>query len=354
MDFETLNSQIAPVDQVAEKKAKTNWDAIAKPLGSLGVLEDDVIKIAALVGNPDVRLDNRRVYVMCADNGVVEEGVTQTGQDVTAVVASNISRDDTSVCTMARLANAEVVAVNMGCVGNAEGALDRWIAPQTANFTKGPAMTYEQAAKAVLTGINLVAQSKADGVQVICTGEMGIGNTTTSSAVAAVLLDLPVEEVTGRGAGLSDEGLVRKIDAIKRGIEINRPDSANAFDVLAKLGGFDIAAMTGVFIGGAIHRIPIVIDGFISALSALVAARLCPASTCAMIASHISAEPAAKMVLDELGAEPLITARMRLGEGTGAVCALSLLDMGLAVYREMVSFDNIGIEAYTPQGGGIE
>lgn len=351
MDFSELNQRIAPPDEAAAAAAKRTWDSVAKPLNSLGALEDDIIKIAALIGTPDVRLDKRGVIVMCADNGVVEEGVTQTGQEVTAIVAGNIAHMDTSVCKMAQKANASVIAVDMGCVGEATGALDRRIAPQTQNFTKGPAMTREQAEQAIQTGIDLVRDYREQGYQVICTGEMGIGNTTTSSAVAAVLLGLPVERVTGRGAGLSDAGLNRKVHAIKRGIEVNQPDPNDALDVLAKLGGFDIAGMAGLFLGGALYRVPIMVDGFISALAALVAARLCPASTCAMLASHVSAEVAAKLVLDKLGLEPLIHARMRLGEGTGAVCALPLLDMALAVYSEMVSFDDIHIEAYTPQEG---
>ena len=354
MDLVELNEMIGGPSAEAAAAAKRNWDAIAKPLGSLGVLEDDIIRIAALTGDPNVRIDKRLVIVLCADNGVVEEGVTQTGQDVTAIVASNIARGDTSVCNMARLANAEVVSVDMGTVGTAEGALNRRVAPQTNNFTKGPAMTREQAEQCLQTGIDLVRESAARGAQIICTGEMGIGNTTTSSAVAAVLLGLPVEEVTGRGAGLSDEGLARKINAIKKGIEVNEPNPDDALDVLAKLGGFDIAGMAGIFLGGALYKVPIVIDGFISALSALVAKRLCPKSDCAMIASHVSAEPAAHMILEELTAKPIIMAGMRLGEGTGAVCALPLLDMGLSVYREMVSFGDINIEAYTPQGGDIK
>lgn len=354
MDFSQLNDQIPAFDQAAAKQAKNNWDAIAKPLGSLGILEDDIIQIAGLTGNPQVCLDKRGVLVMCADNGVVEEGVTQTGQEVTAIVASNIAHMDTSVCNMARVAGADVTAIDMGCATPAEGALDRRIAPQTNNFTKGPAMTRAQAEQGLTTGIELVKEYKDRGYQLLATGEMGIGNTTTSSAVAAVLLGLPIEEVTGRGAGLSDAGLTRKIAAIKKGIEVNQPNPTDAIDVLAKVGGFDIAGMAGVFLGGALYQVPVLIDGFISALSALVAARICPASTHAMIASHVSAEPAAHMVLEELGAKPLIQAGMRLGEGTGAVCAMPLLDMALSVYREMVSFDDIQIEAYTPQGGDIK
>ena len=351
MDLNLGCEGIAPFDEAAAAAAKRNWDAIAKPLGSLGLLEDVVARIAGLTGSADVRLGKKAVLLFCADNGVVEEGVTQTGQDVTAVVAANAAKGDTSVCRMGAVAGAEVFPVNMGMVFEAPGTLDRAIASQTGNFTKGPAMSREQALQAIQTGIDLVGDLAAKGYGLIATGEMGIGNTTTSSAILSVLLGKPVEEVTGRGAGLSDAGLARKVDAIRRGIEVNEPDPGDALDVLAKLGGFDIAGIVGAFIGGAVNRVPVLIDGFISATAALVAARLVPESRQAMFATHVSAEPSARLVLDALGLEPLITAGMRLGEGTGAVCAMPLLDMALAVYGEMVTFEATGLEAYTPQGG---
>ncbi len=351
MDLENINDSIEDFDQKAADKAKANWDSIAKPLGSLGVLEEDLIRIAGLTGSDNVKIDKRGVVVMCADNGVVEEGVTQSGQDVTAVVAGNIVHHDTSVCRMAIVANADTFPVNLGMVYPAEGVIDRQIAPQTANFTKGPAMTVDQAEQAIQTGIDMVRDLKDKGYQLLATGEMGIGNTTTSSALSTVLLGLPVEDVTGRGSGLSDQGLRNKVAAIKKGIEVNKPNPDDAFDCLRKLGGFDIAAMAGMFIGGAIYRVPILIDGFISSISAYVAYRMCPKSRVAMFASHVSSEPAAHMLLEHMDLKPLICAEMRLGEGTGAVCAMPLLDMALSVYNEMVTFEDINIEAYTPQGG---
>ena len=212
-------------------------------------------------------------------------------------------------------------------------------------------MSREQAVEAIGRGIRLVQEQKKAGVGLLATGEMGIGNTTTSSAVAAVLLGQPVEVMTGRGAGLSDEGLARKIDAIHRGIAKNQPDSADALDVLAKLGGFDIAGLCGVFLGGALEGVPVLADGFISCVAALCAVRLCPAAAKAVFASHCSTEPAAKLVLDALNKKALITAGLHLGEGTGAVAAIPLWDMALAVYNGCYSFEEGGIEAYTPQGG---
>ena len=207
----------------------------------------------------------------------------------------------------------------------------------------------QQAVEAIAAGIGLVRAQKAAGVQLLATGEMGIGNTTTSSAVAAVLLGQPVERMTGRGAGLSDAGLARKLDAIRRGIARNQPDAADPLDVLSKLGGFDIAGLCGVFLGGALEGLPVLMDGFISGVAALCAVRLCPAAEKAVFASHCSTEPAARLVLEALGKAPLLTAGLHLGEGTGAVASIPLWDMALAVYRDCYSFTEGGITPYTPQ-----
>ena len=344
------SSMIAPPSAAAMQAAKARWDGIAKPIGSLGLLEDAVTQIAALTGTADVRLDRRAVLVMCGDNGVVEEGVTQSGQEVTTLVAGNMTRQDSSVCRMAKVAHAEVYPIDIGMAMPADGVRDLHVARGTANMTKGPAMTREEAIQAVQTGIDLVGELKAKGYSIIATGEMGIGNTTTSSAMLAAFLGVEPVTVTGRGAGLSNEGLQRKISAIERAIALNQPDPADGLDVLSKVGGFDIAGMCGTFLGGAIHRVPILLDGFISAVAALAAVRICPESRQAMLAAHVSAEPAARMVLDALNIQPLITAGMRLGEGTGAVAAIPLLDMALSVYNDMVTFDGIGLEAYTPFG----
>lgn len=210
-------------------------------------------------------------------------------------------------------------------------------------------MTRQQAVDAIAAGMGLVRAQKAAGVQLLATGEMGIGNTTTSSAVAAVLLGQPVERMTGRGAGLSDAGLACKLDAIRRGIARNRPDAADPLDVLSKLGGFDIAGLCGVFLGGALEGLPVLMDGFISGVAALCAVRLCPAAEKAVFASHCSTEPAARLVLEALGKAPLLTAGLHLGEGTGAVASIPLWDMALAVYRDCYSFTEGGITPYTPQ-----
>lgn len=348
----TLTEQLAgirPLDEKAMAAAKARWDSIAKPLGSLGKLETEIIHIAGITGDPAVSLKKRAVLIFCADNGVVAQGVTQSGSEVTATVSENFTRGATSVCAMARATNTQLVPVDIGIERemNAPGLIDRKIRFGTADMTKEPAMTREEAIRAIQVGIDMVGELKQQGVNIIATGEMGIGNTTTSSALVSVLMDKPVEEVTGRGAGLDSAGLRRKIAAIRRAVEVNHPDPTDPLDVLCKVGGLDIAGIAGAFLGGAIHRVPVVVDGFISGAAALVALRLCPAAKCAVLASHVSAEPAGQMLLDELGLSPMITAGMCLGEGTGAVSLFPLLDMGLAVYHEMSTFDDAHIETYT-------
>ncbi|MCQ2406652.1 MAG: nicotinate-nucleotide--dimethylbenzimidazole phosphoribosyltransferase [Oscillospiraceae bacterium] len=351
MDFNKINNDIKGENVIAKAAAKAHWDGIAKPLDGLGMLEKYIIKIAALIGTEDVRLDKKAVLVLCADNGVICEGVTQTDASVTAIQAKNISLRKTSVCLMSTVVGADPIPVDMGMLNPVEGVRDCRCGNGTDNLAVGPAMTYEQAEKAIEHGIKLVGELKEQGYRIIATGEMGIGNTTTSSACTATLLSLPVEEVTGRGAGLSDERLTKKINAIKRGIEVNRPDCTNPLDVLAKLGGFDIAGMVGVYLGGALYGVPIIIDGLISSVAALIAARLCPKASCCMIASHCSAEPAAKAILAELGVEAIISAGLKLGEGTGAVCMMPILDMALKVYHGSVGFNETGIDQYTVQDG---
>lgn len=349
-ELKTLLSGITPPDEAARAAAHAHWAGLAKPLGGLGALETLLEDAAALTGSAALDVSRRAVLVLCSDNGVVAQGVSQTAQSVTRAVAENLAARRTSVCQMARTAHCDVVPVDMGMAGDpVPGVADCRIAAGTADFTQGPAMTRAQAVEAVGRGIRLVQEQKAAGVQLLATGEMGIGNTTTSSAVAAVLLGQPVERMTGRGAGLSDEGLARKVDAICRGILRNKPDPTDPLDVLAKLGGFDLAGLCGVFLGGALEGVPVVMDGFISGVAALCAVRLCPAAAKAVFASHCSSEPAARLVLDALGKAPLLTAGLHLGEGTGAVASIPLWDMALAVYEGCYSFAEGGIVPYTPQ-----
>lgn len=398
--IEKARREIRGLDPKAMEQAQRRWDSVAKPLKSLGLLEEAVIKIAGITGCAESsQIGKKAVTVLCGDNGIVEEGVTQTGQAVTAVVAENLTRGDSCVCIMARQAGAWVFPVDMGirrrissygefvsgsdklaplggegrsqadggagtreqgagaCRAKARDgkgaailypALDRRLMPGTRNFTKAPAMDRETAIKAVETGICLAGELKKRGYQILAAGEMGIGNTTTTSAVLSVLLGSAPRQVTGRGAGLSTEGLQRKIQVIEEGIRLWQPDPEDGIDVLAKVGGLDLAGLAGVFLGGALYRLPVIVDGLIASAAALAAVAICPAAKACMLASHVSAEPAGKQVLDTLGLRPVIYGDLCLGEGTGAVALFPLLDMAAAVYDEMSTFSQIHIEAYKP------
>lgn len=340
--------QIVPADAGSMEKAKQRWKTVGKPLFSLGKLEDAVIRIAGIKGKPVYSLGRKGLVIMCADNGVVAEGVTQTGQEVTAIVAENFTKKETSVCLMAEVAGVDLFPVDIGMVTDVPAVTrpEHKVAYGTEDMMKGPAMTREQAAQAVLNGIRIVRELAEKEYDILATGEMGIGNTTTSSAVVSVLLEKDVEAVTGRGAGLSAEGLRRKVQVIREAIRLNEPDRKDALDVLAKVGGFDIAGLAGVFLGGALCHIPVMIDGFISSAAALCAVRMAPECRDYMLASHRSGETAGGMVLDALGLSEFIDCNMSLGEGSGAVAAMPLLDMGLSVYLKMSTFEEIKVEQY--------
>ncbi|MGN0625886.1 MAG: nicotinate-nucleotide--dimethylbenzimidazole phosphoribosyltransferase [Oscillospiraceae bacterium] len=349
MNLQQTIQSIRPLDTDAMETAARRWDSIAKPLHSLGLLEEAVIRIAGMQKTAQVSLSPRALLVFCADNGVVAQGVTQTDQSVTAIVTENFTLGKTSSCVMAKKAGVDLIPVDIGVAKemNIPGLLQEKIRMGTDDLTQGPAMRREEAIQALETGIRLARWLAEKGYRAIATGEMGIGNTTTSAAVAAVLLGRDPSDVTGVGAGLPAKGLIRKVEAIRRGIAVNRPDAGDPLDVLAKVGGLDLAGIAGAFLGGASAGVPVIIDGFISAAAALVAARLCPACADYMLASHVSAEPAGQMLLDALGHRAILHAGMCLGEGTGAVALFPVLDMGLAVYEQMSSFSDIQMEPYT-------
>ena len=351
MELNAWLSKIAPPDEAAARAARARWDSIAKPLGSLGLLEDAIVQIAALTGSADVRLAPRTLLVFCADNGVVAQGVTQCASHVTASVARALGEGRSTVNPMARLANCAVRAVDVGIrdFAPAPGVLDRRVQNGTDDITRGPAMRREACLAAIQAGAELAAEQARRGVRLLAAGEMGIGNTTTAVVVTAALLGCPPEQVVGRGAGLSDAGLQRKIEAVETALRVNRPDAADAVDVLAKVGGLDLAAMCGAFLGAAACRVPVLIDGFISAVAALCALRLCPGAGGAMLSSHVSADRAGQLVMQALGKRAPLTAEMRLGEGSGAVAAMPLLDMALEVYNSGQTFGRLGIESYTKQ-----
>lgn len=346
MERKARINEIVPVSQEAKQLCRKKWNHVAKPLESLGELEELIVRCAGITRTALPQLKKKCVLVFCADNGIVECGVAQSDHAVTTSIAQSMVRHTTSVCTMASAAGADVFPVDVGMIDSVEGMIDCKLMNGTRNFTKGPAMDRETAVRALEVGISMVEQRVKEGYQLIATGEAGIGNTTTSSAICAVLLDMPVETVTGRGSGLTNEGLVRKIETIEKGIRLNKPDPKDPVDVLSKVGGLDIAAMAGAFLGGAMYHVPVIADGLISMVAALVAVRLNPLVKGYILPSHLTAEPAGQALCRELEIRPIINAGMRLGEGTGAVALMPLLDLASAVYYHAASFEEISVEAY--------
>lgn len=348
MTLEETMQKIRPVDVAAMAAAKQHWDGLGKPLGSLGRLEKALIRIAGIQRTGDVHIDRKALVIMCADNGVVEEGVTQCGQEVTATVAENFLDEKSCVAIMCRRAGTKICPVDIGMAVDTPRVEKRKIAYGTKNMAKEPAMTREQAIAAIEVGIAKAEELHAQGYEMLATGEMGIGNTTTSSAMTAVYLGLDVETVTGRGAGLSSHGLQRKINAIKQAIAVNQPDPEDPLDVLAKVGGLDIAGMCGLFLGGAAQRMPVVMDGFISQVAALTAVRLVPECADYILASHVSEEPGANILLKALEKDAFLTCGMRLGEGSGAVALFPILDFASDIYHKMSTFVQADIVEYQP------
>ena len=332
-------------------KARRRWDSVAKPLHSLGLLEDLIMQIAGVQGTEDVCIDRRCALVFCGDHGVVRQGVTQTDSSVTALVAKAIAEGTGNINLMAAGAHTDVLAVDMGMLEPVPGTVDRHAGRGTNDMTKGPAMTRAQAEEAIRAGMEQMKALQEQGYRIAVIGEMGIGNTTAASAVSAVLLGLYPEKVTGRGAGLSDAGLKRKINAIRKAIRVNKPDADDPVDVLAKVGGFELAGMVGAYLGGLKYHIPTIPDGMIPMASALIAARIDPAVLQSILPGTVSKEPADKLILQALGMEPVIHAQTALGEGTGGILLLPLLDMALRVYNGPHTFSNLGMDAYTPQEG---
>lgn len=340
--------EIKPIDRGMMEQAWRHWDSLCKPLRGFGKLEDMVVQLAGIQRTETPKCEKRAVVIMGADNGVVEERVSQSGSEVTAQVLENMGNRISSVCVMSRILNAEVIPVNIGMNVDAKHprVQNRVVRYGTGNIAKGPAMTREECIQAIETGIQVVQELKEQGYELILTGEMGIANTTTSAACAAVIFEKDPEEVTGRGAGLSSDGMIRKVNAIRKAIAVNQPDKADPIDVIAKVGGLDIAGMMGCFLGAAYCQIPVFVDGFISGISAYFAVQMCPTAKEYMYATHCTAEPAGIMIMEALGLEPVLYAGMHLGEGTGAAAVLPLLDQALNVYYGLPSFADGNVENY--------
>lgn len=348
--LEKAIGSIGDLHTEAMAKTQARLDSLTKPLGSLGRLEDMVKQMTGITGELFPKVDKKAVVIMCADNGIVEEGVSSCPKSVTASVTRNFTRGITGINVLAQHAGAEIVVVDIGVDDDLDcpGILNRKIRKGTWNMAKGPAMTRAEAIQAIETGISVVSELKEKGINLLGTGEMGIGNTATSSAVSAVLTGVSLEHMVGKGSGLTQEGLENKTKVIKRAIEVNNPNPQDPIDVLAKVGGFDIAGLTGCFLGAACHRIPIFIDGFISAAAALVAIKIKPETANFIFPSHGSAEPGSKKIMEAMGLEPFLHLGMRLGEGTGAALAFHILDAAFAAYTSMGTFGDAEIEQYKP------
>ena len=324
----------------AMEAARKRQAELAKPPGSLGRLEDLSVQLAGITGQVKNTLDRKELLVFCADNGVVEEGVSSAPQSVTLAQTVNLTRGKTGAAVIAEHFGCHLRVCDVGVNADIResAVIGRKIAYGTNNIAKTAAMTHEEAVQAICTGMELAQEAARDGAKVIGVGEMGIGNTTTSSAVLAVLTDTPVDAVTGRGGGITDESYRKKIRVIEAAIRRNQPDRNDPIDVLAKVGGFDLGAMCGAFLGAARMRIPAVIDGFISVVAALCAARLCPNVREYLIPSHASYEIGYRIAIDELGLAPLFDLGMRLGEGSGCPIAMMILDAVCAVMNDMATF----------------
>ena len=347
-NIEVLNSIISNIQDVNKeilREADERMTSLAKPLKSLGKLEDMAIKLAGITGKVKNKIDKRTIIIMSSDNGVVEEGVASAPQSVTLAQTINFTKGLTGVAVLAKANNTDLMVVDVGvnCDFDCPGVINRKIRKSTYNIAKGPAMSYEECIKAVLIGIDCVKEAKNKGYDIVGVGEMGIGNTSTSSAVLCAITDCKVDDVVGRGAGITDEAYIKKVSVVKKALEINEPDKNNPLDAIAKVGGFDIAAMTGVFLGAAFYKMPVVIDGFISVVAALCAYRLNNKCRDYMFTSHASKEIGFKTAMSELGLSSILDLNMGLGEGSGCPLAFSILDSACAVMNNMATFEEAEI-----------
>jgi nicotinate-nucleotide--dimethylbenzimidazole phosphoribosyltransferase len=341
-----LRDAIRPPSQEAAVEAQRHLDALTKPPGSLGRLEEIAVRLAALSGGAP-RVERPVVFTFAADHGIVAEGVSAYPQVVTAQMVENFARGGAAINVLARQAGARVIVADLGvarAVPPLAGVVNRRVAAGTANMARGPAMTAEQARRAIEHGVGLADGAIDAGADLLATGEMGIGNTTAAAAVTAAITGAPVEAVTGRGAGVDDAGLRRKVQAVRAALAVNRPDAADGQDVLAKVGGFEIGGLVGVILAGAARRVPVALDGFISTAAALIAATLAPDARHALFASHRSAEPGHALALAHLGLAPYLDLSLRLGEGTGAALFVHLARAACLLYGEMATFKSAGID----------
>ena len=337
---------IRGADKTAISLAWNKIDNLSKPIGSLGALEDIAAKISGITGKIENKIHKKNIVIMCADNGVVDEGVSACPQNITAIVTNNFIKNITGVCVLAETAGSDITVVDVGVKADFDSPeiINRKVAYGTRNMSKEPAMTVKEAVLCMEIGIEMVDNLVRQGYDLLGTGEMGIGNTTTSAAILSVLSGLDPDIVVGMGAGLTPEQLKNKKNVVRKSININSPDRNDIYDVISKVGGFDIAGLCGCFLGAAKNRVPIVIDGFIASTAALCAYRINPLTKDYMFASHLSAEQGAIYVMNEIGLEPMINLKMRLGEGSGCPLAFNIIEAALYTINKMGTFEDAKID----------
>jgi nicotinate-nucleotide--dimethylbenzimidazole phosphoribosyltransferase len=346
VSLEKLISQIPPLDESAMAAAQARQDTLTKPRGSLGRLECLSIQLAGITGDPQPQIRHKTIVTMAGDHGVVAEGVSAYPQEVTPQMVANFLRGGAAINVLARHVGARVVVVDMGVAAKLEShpdLVDKKVALGTANIARGPAMSREQATQALLAGAEVVESELSKGLDILGTGDMGIGNTTPSAAIAAAITGHSPAELAGRGTGVDDAGMARKVVAVQRALMVNRPDPADALGVLAKVGGFEIGGLAGAMLAAAAHRRPVLVDGFISTAAAMIAVGLAPESRSYLIPAHRSQERGHRIMLGWLGLEPLLDLDLRLGEGTGAALGITLAEAACRILSEMATFDEAGV-----------
>ena len=339
-------AKINPLDPDLLAKAQDRLDNLTKPPGSLGRLEELARQAVGITGDLTPRVKPQLVVTFAGDHGVVAEGVSAFPQEVTGQMVLNILAGGAGINVLSRHVGADVWLVDVGMaeeLSSAQGLIQRNVARGTANMAVGPAMTREQAVQSIEVGIEMAQRAREKGYRALATGEMGIGNTTPASAIAAVYSGLPTLDVTGRGTGLDDEGLSHKAKVIAEAIEVNKPDKTDALDVLAKVGGLELGAIAGLCLGGASLRMPVLVDGVISTAGALIAGEICPTAREYMVIAHKSVEIGHQAMIKHMGKKPLLDLDFRLGEGTGAALGLGLLDASIKVLTEMATFESAGV-----------
>ena len=343
---ETVN-KIKPLNAELMSKTQKRLDNLTKPQGSLGRLEELAKQICGITSQINPSLKNKLIITMAADHGVAAEKVSAYPPEVTPQMVANFLNGGAAINVLARQAGARVLVVDMGVASKIDlkspDFKDCKINSGTKNFTKGPAMTRDEAIKSITTGIEIVNEEVTNGINIVGTGDMGIANTTPSAAIISVLSNIPAEKIAGRGTGIDDAALKNKITVIKKGIEINRPNPDDPIDVLTKIGGFEIGGIAGIILGAAANKVPVVVDGFISSAAALIAIRLAPIAKDHCIASHCSAEYGHRLTLEEMKLRPYLDMDLRLGEGTGAALAMQLAESAIRILKEMASFDDAGV-----------